>query len=841
MEGDDNYDEFGNYIGPDLDSDSSGDEDYDQSPDQDSSRSNGMGAAHQAAMELQADDLDGPMMELAVSNPEAAANARAAYLATQNQTIDSNAIVLAEDKQYYPDPSEVYGDDVETLVEEEDAQPLSKPIIAPIKKNISSTMAEDSEQETTYNTNFLASLSSHPQLARNVAVVGHLHSGKTSVLDMLVEQTRLDYQTEWPLDEEKRYTDTRLDEQARGMSIKSCPISLVLPSSVGKSYLFNIMDCPGHVNFCAETTAGLRVSDGAIVVIDACEGVMMQTERVVREAVAHNIPICLVINKMDRLITELKLPPNDAYYKIKYMINRLNEVITESYVGRMNLDKMKAHNRGNGQQQAAEEQERPPVLLDPAAGNVCFASTRDRWMFTLESFAYRVYNKRGRIPKHANSHGKAQRAKETQQEKEQREQRVRSTIQETAPFAKRLWGDWYSHPTTNNISKTPPKATGSKRTFVQYVLEPLWKLYGNVLSSDTKLLQKTLEASLGIRFLHEDLCIDPQPLLRLILRRWMGDPCSLLHSGASGFVDMCINHVPSPIENASYKVQDIYRGARSGGYSDGNNDVSDMTLRALNNCDPNGPLMINAVKMYTMERGGEITAANDGFLTFGRVMSGTVSVGQRVRVLGEHYSEMDDLEDVAHATIESINISQGRHLIELTAASAGTWVLLKGIDKSISYTATVCEVKEDQDGDADMMGDDSSMGQIQPTFLPLDHATSATIRVSLEPRVPSELPKMVSALRMVCKSYPLLRSRVEESGEHVILGTGELHLDSALHDLRTLYTVDAISDEGIEIKLSDPVVSFCETVSEASKFQCTSETPNGQNRISVMAEPLERK
>ena len=77
-------------------------------------------------------------------------------------------------------------------------------------------------------------------------------------------------------------------------------------------------------------------------------------------------------------------------------------------------------------------------------------------------------------------------------------------------------------------------------------------------------------------------------------------------------------------------------------------------------------------------------------------------------------------------------------------------------------------------------------------------------------------------------------------GEHVVLGTGELHLDSALHDVRTLYTVDAISDEGIEIKLSDPVVSFCETVSEVSKFQCTSETPNGQNRLTVVAEPLER-
>ena len=98
---------------------------------------------------------------------------------------------------------------------------------------------------------------------------------------------------------------------------------------------------------------------------------------------------------------------------------------------------------------------------------------------------------------------------------------------------------------------------------------------------------------------------------------------------------------------------------------------------------------------------------------------------------------------------------------------------------------------------------------------------------------------MVSALRVVCKSYPLLTSRVEESGEHVLLGTGEMHLDCALHDLRSVNSTNVSG--GIEIKLSDPVVSFCETVSKSSSFQCTTETPNGKNRITAVAEPLERK
>ena len=480
MNGDTNYDEFGNYIGPDLDSDLSED-DYDDYNPNDSAQNSGVGAANQAAMELQNDDIDSEMMEMAISNPEAAAEARATYLATQNGSahINSNAIVLAEDKQYYPDASDVYGADVETLVEEEDAQPLTKPIIAPIKKNVSATMREE-QPETTYNNDFLASLLGHPQLTRNIAVVGHLHSGKTSLLDLLVEQTRPGYESEWLLDEERKYTDTRIDEQKRGMSIKSCPISLVLPTRTGKSYLLNLIDCPGHSNFCAETTAGMRVSDGVVVVIDACEGIMMQTERVVREAVANHLPICLVINKMDRLITELKLPPNDAYYKIRYMIDSLNKVITETSVGTGNLERMKAQTRSSNsdtkQQEINEEESSFPKLLAPESGNVVFASSRDRWAFTTASFAGRVYNKKGKNIKSTNNRSKARRNKETKDEKDARIKRVASSLQDTDRFAKRLWGDWYSNPTTNAISRTPPTATGSKRTFVQYVLEPLWKV-----------------------------------------------------------------------------------------------------------------------------------------------------------------------------------------------------------------------------------------------------------------------------------------------------------------------------------------------------------------------------
>jgi len=85
----------------------------------------------------------------------------------------------------------------------------------------------------------------------------------------------------------------------------------------------------------------------------------------------------------------------------------------------------------------------------------------------------------------------------------------------------------------------------------------------------------------------------------------------------------------------------------------------------------------------------------------------------------------------------------------------------------------------------------------------------------------------------VNKTYPLLGTKVEESGEHLVVGTGELYLDCVMHDLRFMYSE-------IEIKTADPSVSFCETVVETSSLKCFAETPNKKNKLTLIAEPLEK-
>ena len=139
-----------------------------------------------------------------------------------------------------------------------------------------------------------------------------------------------------------------------------------------------------------------------------------------------------------------------------------------------------------------------------------------------------------------------------------------------------------------------------------------------------------------------------------------------------------------------------------------------------------------------------------------------------------------------------------------------------GIDAGISKTATITQAQ----------GNDDAC-----IFRPLRFNSRPVVKVAIEPLRPSELPKMVEALRSINKTYPLSQTRVEESGEHILLGTGELYMDCVLHDLRQMYSE-------IEVKVADPVTTFCETVLETSSIQCFAETPNKKNRLTMLCEPL---
>lgn len=111
-------------------------------------------------------------------------------------------------------------------------------------------------------------------------------------------------------------------------------------------------------------------------------------------------------------------------------------------------------------------------------------------------------------------------------------------------------------------------------------------------------------------------------------------------------------------------------------------------------------------------------------------------------------------------------------------------------------------------------------------FNPLRFNTQPVVKVAIEPVNPTELPKMLDGLRKINKSYLICQTKVEESGEHILLGPGELYLDCVLHDLRKVYAE-------VDIKVADPVVRFCETVVEVSQLKCFAETPNRKYSFEV--------
>lgn len=689
------YDEFGNYIGPELESDEEEEEGYgDREPEAQEYDEEGA--------EDQGEEMDTTPM----------------------------AVVLHEDKRYYPAALEVFGPEVETIVQEEDNQPLDKPLVAPIKKK-KFQLKEQDLPETVYNMEFLADMMDNPNLIRNVALIGHLHHGKTTFVDCLIRQTHPGFRST----EERnlRYTDTLFTEQERGVGIKAIPVTLVLPDVKNKSYLINVFDTPGHVNFSDEVTAAKRICDGVVLFVDAAEGVMLNTERLLKHAVQEKLAITVCINKIDRLMLELKLPPQDAYYKLRHIVEEINGLLS------------------------LYSDDENPKIVSPILGNVCFASSQYAVCFTLKSFA-NIY---------AQTYDGI-------------------NINE---FARRLWGDIYFNSKTRKFTKKSPHGS-AQRSFVEFILEPLYKIFAQVVGDVDTTLPAVLD-ELGIKLTKEEMKINIRPLLRLICNKFLGD--------FSGFVDMCVQHIPSPIDNARLKVQHIYTGP-----------LETDLAEDMCNCDPDGHLMVYSTKMYPTE---DCTF----FQVLARVMSGTLHAGQEVRVLGENYTLADE-EDSRILTVGRLWIYEARYKVEVSRVPAGNWVLIEGIDQPIVKTSTITDLT---------ISDDLYI------FQPLKFNTQSVIKIAVEPVNPSELPKMLDGLRKVNKSYPLLATRVEESGEHIVLGTGELYLDCVMHDLRKMYSE-------IDIKVADPVVAFCETVVETSSLKCFAETPNKKNKITMIAEPLEK-
>ncbi|MDY7081111.1 MAG: GTP-binding protein, partial [Halobacteria archaeon] len=164
-----------------------------------------------------------------------------------------------------------------------------------------------------------------PDYIRNIGIVAHVDHGKTTLTDNLLAGAGMISEE---LSGEQLFMDTAEDEQERGITIDAANVSMVHDYE-GDDYLINLIDTPGHVDFGGDVTRAMRAVDGALVVVDAVEGAMPQTETVLRQALREDVKPTLFINKVDRLINELQEGPEELQNRLTDVITEVNDLIRQ--------------------------------------------------------------------------------------------------------------------------------------------------------------------------------------------------------------------------------------------------------------------------------------------------------------------------------------------------------------------------------------------------------------------------------------------------------------------------------------------------------------------------------
>lgn len=260
-------------------------------------------------------------------------------------------------------------------------------------------------------------------------------------------------------------------------------------ASQQNEYLINLIDSPGHIDFSSEVSTASRLCDGAVVLVDAVEGVCSQTVTVLRQTWIEHLKPLLVINKMDRLITELKMSPGEAYSHLSKLLEQVNAVIGSFFQGERMEEDLQWRERVEERVMAAtakeqekaerratettnwttneeiesnaaastnggfEEKDDDDLYFAPEDNNVIFSSAVDGWAFTVRQFAS-LYEKKLGIK--------------------------RSVLEKV------LWGDFYLDPKTKRIlSSKHLKGRPLKPMFVQLVLDNIWAVYESTTGGST--------------------------------------------------------------------------------------------------------------------------------------------------------------------------------------------------------------------------------------------------------------------------------------------------------------------------------------------------------------------
>lgn len=690
-------------------------------------------------------------------------------------------------------------------------------------------------------------LHSNTQNIRNICVLAHVDHGKTTISDYLIASNGV---VSNKLAGEIRYLDNTKEEQRRGITMKSSSIALLFrdnneqapkeeavkihtspsegasgtgsgnsnSSEEGKTkdgkrgenlYLINLIDSPGHIDFSAEVSNSVRLSDGALVLVDVLEGVCVQTHAVLRQAWNAGVKCCLVLNKIDRLILESKESTADAYKHCNHIIEQVN-AFTSSFVTSEAMDRA-ARRQTAEADYSVEIEDKDALVFSPELGNVVFASAVDGWAFSIPQFAAIYAAKLG---------------------------------MKKSGLQKALWGEYYYVPAKKTVV-TKPTGKITKTMFEQMVLDPLWEVYGMVQGGDTPKIQRVVD-SLGIKVLPRELQQKEwRPKLKAIMSKWL--PCH------EALLQMTVQCLPDPASAQRLRMRRLWPGMKA------SSKAPKKLRHSMLNCDASSPhIMIYVTKMINREalhvmsdktkivregyvkgkfnkpESSDVDSAGAGtpapasnptsnspdaktestaetastttegqppeqeekeeFIGFARIFSGTISTesNDKIYVYGPKYNP-DEPSTHHHCTVVlasslRLYVLMGRDMQQVNSIPAGNVFGIGGLDHALVNTGTV-----------------SSLARCI-CFSAMTYQCQPIIRVAIQPQAVQDFDKLSKGLQRLNQADANLRVLIQETGELVLVTAGEVHLERCLHDLKETYA------RGVKMEVSKPIVVFRETI-----------------------------
>ncbi|KAI0166358.1 P-loop containing nucleoside triphosphate hydrolase protein [Xylariaceae sp. FL1272] len=687
----------------------------------------------------------------------------------------------------------------------------------------------------------LASLQQHADDVRNICILAHVDHGKTSLSDALLANNGI---ISPKLAGKVRYLDSRADEQIRGITMESSAISLYFSmlrrstpeaQPTPKEYLINLIDSPGHIDFSSEVSTASRLCDGAVVLVDVVEGVCSQTVTVLRQTWTERLKPLLVINKIDRLVTELKMTPAEAYVHLSKLLEQVNAVLGSFFQGERMEEDLNWRERMDERVAAAaaketkqddlesdagefqfEERDDEELYFAPEKNNVIFSSAVDGWAFTVRQFAGLYEKKLG----------------------------IKRSIME-----KVLWGDFYLDPKTKKVlGRKHLKGRNLKPMFVQLVLEQVWAIYaattgGDNGKGDPALLEK-ITKSLNIAIpSHISRARDPRLLMTTVFSSWLPLSTALLVS--------VIESLPSPKAAQAARMAEMLEDSPGASHIDPavkdavinfktsksdpvvayvskmvsvpESELPDKRRRAgqlsaeearelarrkraefaqAQQAETNGAnSMATALEAVSLDdfvpKAEEKQAEPEHLIGFARIFSGTLSVGDTIYVLAPKFSPANAhaVPEPQKVTVTALYMLMGRNLESLDSVPAGVVFGIGGLEGHILKSGTLCS---QLDGAVNLAG--------------INMAGKPIVRIALEPVNPADLDKLIEGLKLLVQSDPCAEYEQFESGEHVLITAGELHFERCLLDLKERFA-------RCDIQSDKPIVPYRETIVRAEEMR----------------------